>query len=645
MTTTTTGTANAINESTKSLVINGPEVGNLPVKKRVIPSASLQLVPFYSEVDSTLYKTPLLIALLGSFDKKSSFLSQRKPRPPRSGKFELEEVDDLDRLVVKVYDVLGTAEYHHTVIIREYVIFLAELQEDYHNLAHKYFQPEDRAWWAAHIKEVLVVQPKPQNKLKLWVSRKAIEQIVADGVASGAEPKPLVKITTVPSPKEILTAGPNTSTATPSDFIISEKKNTILGSKSGTPGVTEKTLSTKGNASAPLGSVKVPPNVSAKAGQMSSNGSTSVKSSKTKQQAESFPATTEATRGASLAPVVTDKKPREGSAPSKKVTLATSVKIISPKSNAGSGGASSKDNASKKGSSKAISKPTVAVAAAKASIVTAPAAASVAKATKADVPSSPIATPAEPVVPAAIAQTYVQADVADDSPQDVAVASDVAKSENASADVDYNEDFEADSVVVGKGKDIVDTTVTVEMETAVEGKVPVAVADYDEDFEEENSLENENENGTTADDANTTDAVHSASAADADACSHQDQDQDHDTVQDTVQDHDQENDQDQDATSKSAVTAMAVGGASDGKGDADSRYFSDFEENSLGVNSGIILDDQSSVNIIEECYENNGDDKNNSNRPLSMIEAAQREFDEIGEDDGVFFNSVDDEDF
>ena len=179
------------------------DLSNLPSKKRVIPSGSLQLAPFYSEVDNTLYKAPLLIALLAAFERKGTGRTKWKPRPPRSTKnvsdFE-EEESKFDRLVVKVYDVTGSAEFQHTVIIREYVIWLAELDESYHDLAHKYFQPEDRDWWAENIIKILNVQPKPNNKLKISISKKAIEQIVSEGVASGVLPPKRIK----PKPEPVL---------------------------------------------------------------------------------------------------------------------------------------------------------------------------------------------------------------------------------------------------------------------------------------------------------------------------------------------------------------------------------------------------------------------------------------------------------
>jgi len=175
---------------------------DLPSHQRVIPSGSLQLAPFYSEVDTTLYKAPLLIALLAAFERKGTGRTKHKPRPPRSSKnVELDEAGgEFDRLVVKVYDVTGSAEFQHTVIIREYAIFLAEMEENYHNLAHKYFQPEDRDWWAENIIRVLSIQPKPNDKIKVSISKKAIEQIISEGVASGVTPQKRLK----PKPEPVL---------------------------------------------------------------------------------------------------------------------------------------------------------------------------------------------------------------------------------------------------------------------------------------------------------------------------------------------------------------------------------------------------------------------------------------------------------
>jgi hypothetical protein len=190
----------------------------------------------------------------------------------------------------------------------------------------------------------------------------------------------------------------------------------------------------------------------------------------------------------------------------------------------------------------------------------------------------------------------------------VAAASEAAQAAPAEAELDYNEDFETGSLAERQEATAAASAVpSDDAQAAVpQAKPGTAGADYDEDFEEENSA-----GGTaaTAEDANTANAVLSA----ADTYSLQDQ------------------------TTPGGVVEVREG---------DNRYYSDFEENSLDNASGAMLDEASYTEADARAPSERVQLNEDPNRPLSAIEQAQREFDEIGEDDGVFFNSVDyDEDF
>ncbi|KAJ1393587.1 hypothetical protein B484DRAFT_425437 [Ochromonadaceae sp. CCMP2298] len=139
-------------------------IADLPVTKKLIPSASLQLAPYHSEVVTHLHKHPLLLALLAPY-------THRGRRQAVAGEF--------DRVVVKVYDVVSSSESFLSIIIREFLLLLDELQAEFQGLAVAYFDPADRHWWAAHIGQILRVGG---SKLQLSVSRRAIEDIIVDGI-------------------------------------------------------------------------------------------------------------------------------------------------------------------------------------------------------------------------------------------------------------------------------------------------------------------------------------------------------------------------------------------------------------------------------------------------------------------------------
>jgi hypothetical protein len=604
------------------------DLSALPIKKRVIPSASLQLAPFHSEVDSTLYKQPILIALLSTYDHKSG-RTKRKPRPPRSTKKpnfeEEEEAGPFDRVVVKVYDVTGSAEYLHTLIIREYELLLEDLDEAYHCRAHVYFQPTKPAWWATHIKSVLVIESQPKNKMKLKISRKAIEQLVADGVESGAPPKPLMKLKDLTVPPKI--ASPGVTSPLPSPG-----KSKPIASLSPPRARAAAPAGDAAQASKPPLAKKAPPLVessAAKAGGTGAGKPAKVASSKADPAVK--PDASVNAKGVKPAPVVNSSAKNASQNP-------TGGRSASP--------ASAQRGTNTKAAPAVATSSHKAGASAKAGVKSA---ASIAISQK---PLSAADGASATAVPAAITS-------AKEVPQPLPVSEGAANaietveggaSDYPAQDGEYNEDFEngsqieaagapASSAVASRGGDSV--------------KKPGTAGEYDEDFEEEASAAGTAGTAGTADDANTAHTVNTTGAVGSTAADTHASTQDSSVLDGTRQ--------------EGLNISSQRGGTNQAKdGEAQNRYYSDFEDNSVDNVSGAVVDDPSYADDPDFAdssaprsnvsnHEHNGVNANEGgavaprgegDRPLSAIEQAQREFDEIGEDDGVFFNSVDyDEEF
>ena len=625
-----TGSTNPANEL---------NLGALPKHKRVIPSASLQLAPFYSEVDNTLYKQPILLALLSAYDHKGTGKTKRKPRPPRSSKqpfIEEEEVKDFDRLVVKVYDVTGSAEFHVTVIIREYALLLADLDEAYHNRAHLYFQPEQPAWWATHIKTILQIEAKAGDKMKLKISKKAIEQIVADGLEYDTAPIPLVKL------KDL-----NETSTSPLPSAATTITTTVGGNS---PQKTSKPDSSKPPLRKKVvtesGAIHSKPTLKA-ANSNSNSMQTKPKSSKTTTDAIKPTATskesgkvTSKESGKTSAVLQRTASPANGrnsnsSSNNKRIGSATGSKRVNP--------LTSKNASEKKETTVATA--TSASAAATRSTKTQPAEVDTAplssKATAMPVPEPSKASAAADLAPPAeeygddFEAPCITAAVIDSSPEQVTAdldrisitgKIDASSSSKETAADEYEEDFENDrNSVSGKKTAAAEYAEDFEEDrNSVSGK-KTAAAEYDEDFEEDGSAGGVTAAGTLGETINTNNAVHSLDEGDGEGYG------DGDTNTATEEYDDEEN-----------LTA--------GKG-----YYSDFEENSVEVKpvttkspSSKQPPPQQSQPLLVVPTKTTTTNNNiiDEDRPLSAIEQAQLEFDEIGEDDGVFFNSVDyDEDF
>jgi hypothetical protein len=596
------------------------DLSALPIKKRVIPSASLQLAPFHSEVDSTLYKQPILIALLSTYDHKSG-RTKRKPRPPRSTKKpnfeEEEEAGPFDRLVVKVYDVTGSAEYLHTLIIREYELLLEDLDEAYHSRAHVYFQPTKPAWWATHIKSVLVIESQPKNKMKLKISRKAIEQLVADGVESGAPPKPLMKLKDLTAPPKLASPGATSPLPSPG-------KSKPIASLSPPRARVTAPAGDAAPASKPPLAKKAPQPSDPSAVKAGSTGAGKPhKVTLSKVEPTTRPEASVNAKGVKPTSVANSS--------TKNASPASAQRGASTKATPAGPTASTKTSASAKGGAKSAGSTTTSQkprSAEGASATAVPAAATAAK----EVPQPlPVSEGAADTIEAV----------------EGGAVSDPAE------DGEYNEDFEngsqieaagapASSAVASRGGDSV--------------KKPGAAGEYDEDFEEEASAAGTAGTAGTADDANTAHTVNTTGAVASTAADTHTSTQDSSVLGGTRLH----------GLNISEPAQRGEINPTQRDGEAHNRYYSDYEDNSVDNVSGAVVDDPSYAEDPDFAdssaprsnvsnHEHNGVNANErgavaprgeGDRPLSAIEQAQREFDEIGEDDGVFFNSVDyDEEF
>ncbi len=739
------------------------DLSNLPSKKRVIPSGSLQLAPFYSEVDNTLYKAPLLIALLAAFERKGTGRTKWKPRPPRSTKnisdFEEDELE-FDRLVVKVYDVTGSAEFQHTVIIREYVIWLAELDESYHDLAHKYFQPEDRDWWAENIIKILNVQPKPNDKLKISISKKAIEQIVSEGVASGVLPPKRIKH----KPEPVLQKStPAASAVAPS---AAKKRDPLTSKLKKSPSVEQSST-----VRAPVSS-----SAGARAKMLPQAPKSAPESKKPFSQPKLEPVKAPSAVAKAL-PVKSDP-PLQKTVPARLVSppatkAAVSVKPASSATSVKTTTASVKTSSASNPSvsAKALMKPVATGKSTKA--------APTANASKA--PESIAGEYASKLAHDTVQENSASVDVADnvkpiaevaavvDSSPALDTVSGAEKVEEEETGVEYDEDFAS---VDAAGDALADVAIKDSMEeanyaedfdepeppTAAEPAEAEMTGYEDEEFVAEDTATKQQEEPSSSDivpqpaeekqeaevvpiestkldssgvsplESNTPHNGEATADANAEYGDEEfeaepevqlsapepsalqldplalEEEEDVRSVQaDTepvqresppqesmsistkepmqsvprdvaapitphpVPDLSAVSDSNKEETRAGVIDGAeeygedfdensAYTGGANGHGNAalsaqdasdpapsavsikekDNQYYSDFEENSVGAASGVILDNNQSISPVEV-------DMNDPNRPLSAIEAAQREFDEVGEEDGVFFDSVDEE--
>lgn len=194
-----------------------PNTRTRPVSRVALSRTGIDLAPFHSEVVTTIYKYPLLIALLTSSKKivgKSTDSSTQFPIMPLNSRSNDEDRQILhtpsgsleqpsvygsrsgspskkggafDRLIVKVYDVIGCSESVINVTVREFTTYREELNEKYQGHASRHFNPEDRDWWSAQIKHLVRVQLKRNGQLHMTISKKAIEDMVVAAIRKEEE--------------------------------------------------------------------------------------------------------------------------------------------------------------------------------------------------------------------------------------------------------------------------------------------------------------------------------------------------------------------------------------------------------------------------------------------------------------------------
>jgi hypothetical protein len=190
-----------------------------PVSRSVLLKSGIEVTPYHTEVVTEIYKHPLLIALLTSVKKarpqqKKNPVLENLTRPTLStGSKSRDEYDDFvntglaqmsiygqrpdvprfDRLVVKIFDVIGHHEYLITAQITEYIKFRGELETKYEGQIASFFVPEDRDWWKDNIRHLVRVQLKRNGLLHMTISKQAIEDLVVAAMRKAAEETPSMK--------------------------------------------------------------------------------------------------------------------------------------------------------------------------------------------------------------------------------------------------------------------------------------------------------------------------------------------------------------------------------------------------------------------------------------------------------------------
>jgi hypothetical protein len=188
---------------------------NRPVSRSVLLKSGIEVTPYHTEVVTDIYKYPLLIALLTSASQDA----KKKNQQSQTGGFmkatmstaskSRDEYDDgglgsglaqvslfgspqpprpsFDRLVVKVFDVIGHSECIINATISEYVAYRAELEAKYETGLSDFFLPEDREWWKNNIRYLIRIQLKRNGMLHMTISKQSIEELVVVAMKKAAE--------------------------------------------------------------------------------------------------------------------------------------------------------------------------------------------------------------------------------------------------------------------------------------------------------------------------------------------------------------------------------------------------------------------------------------------------------------------------
>jgi hypothetical protein len=151
-------------------------------------SLSVEIAPYHTEVVTNIYKYPLLVALLthSTSTSTSGHHGHSHTHSHTLSSNAATSKEPIERLVVKVYDVMACRDCVINVNIKEFVSYAAELDGKHDKLASAHYHPTDRTWWATHIKDLIRVQLKRNGQLHMSISKKSIENIVTAAIKKAA---------------------------------------------------------------------------------------------------------------------------------------------------------------------------------------------------------------------------------------------------------------------------------------------------------------------------------------------------------------------------------------------------------------------------------------------------------------------------
>lgn len=166
-----------VKKSNKVKSVDNYDSDMLPPRdsRKVVPKVQLELYPYHTELIDNKYKNPLILVLLTSTnyrkgmkgDALDSLINKNVTGPPP------------ERLIAKVFDVIDNEEAQVNINMREYTLFLSDLNMKYDALASMYFLPENVRWWALNFKHVMLVKARADGSLALFIDKKAIDTFIS----------------------------------------------------------------------------------------------------------------------------------------------------------------------------------------------------------------------------------------------------------------------------------------------------------------------------------------------------------------------------------------------------------------------------------------------------------------------------------
>jgi hypothetical protein len=144
-------------------------IESLPKGKKVaVPKVPTDLCPFHKEMIEGKFKNAILLALLTT---------------PEAISEEPSDYDNL-RVVVKVYDIVLSAEAICNLNMREHILLREELCKKYSISVQQYFAPTDLTWWRKNIQHVMSLKYSSDGVMKLKISQKMIEELIVSRMNS-----------------------------------------------------------------------------------------------------------------------------------------------------------------------------------------------------------------------------------------------------------------------------------------------------------------------------------------------------------------------------------------------------------------------------------------------------------------------------